>query len=361
MNDDYPEISAERGIPRKWWSYLGKALLLCLAAGAAIAYLNLDAKSWQRLTAIPASIIVLLGLMVGTAWICNGVRTFLLARAFGHRLSVKRAVGITLSMEFAIAATPGGLGGLPTRILLQRRSGIPVHQSMAMIAADVSADILFFFLISPFALRAVWKMAPVRNALQELGWTDLGLIMGALAGTAFLLYFAVPRVFRLGNRFRRLRRLFVRMRREGRLMRHSIAYMWGHGRIWYAGAFLFCSIQWTCRYGILPVILWTLGSSIDPFALIYLQGILFLVALLLVVPGGGGSLEILSTLILQPVAGSETAALAVILWRIFTYYLYIAGGSIAAVIQLLHPPKMVHAASVDPTLKMDTSNDHPAA
>jgi hypothetical protein len=60
------------------------------------------------------------------------------------------------------------------------------------------------------------------------------------------------------------------------------------------------------------------------------------------------------------VAGSETAALAVILWRIFTYYLYIAGGCIAAVIQLLHPPERVHFASTKPTLKMDTSNDHPA-
>lgn len=39
----------------------------------------------------------------------------------------------------------------------------------------------------------------------------------------------------------------------------------------------------------------------------------------------------------------------------------IAGGSIAAVIQLLYAPKMVHCPSTNSNLKLDNTHDHPAA
>jgi hypothetical protein len=144
-------------------------------------------------------------------------------------------------------------------------------------------------------------------------------------------------------------------------MRGSVAYIWRHGRGWYLGAFAFCAVQWSCRYGILPVILWALGSPVDPFALIYLQGILFFIALVVVLPGGGGSLEILSTLVLHPAVGGSTAALAVILWRLFTYYLYILGGSIAAAIQLIRPARPSHSSALADPIKTPHTHDHPAA
>ncbi len=325
------------GIPFAWWRHLARGLSLCVVAGVVLALYNVDLETWSRLKSIPLEVAPLLLLMVMTAWACNGFRTFLLARAFGHSLSLKRAVAITLSMEFAIAATPGGLGGLPTRILLQRRSGIPVHQSLTMVVADASTDLLFFLCLFPFALGPLWEYPPVEAFISRLSWEQLGKGVGILllfAGLARL--FLRPLCLRL-RWSQRIRAIFSRVGREYRHMRTSARWLWRHGRGWYLSAFLFCGLQWTCRYGILPVILWALDCPIDPLALVYLQGTLFVVALLVVVPGGGGSLELLSTWILQPVAGAGTAALAVIGWRVFTYYLYILGGGVAAVFQLAIP------------------------
>lgn len=361
MKSSSATIHPGGGIPRAWWRYLAKGLLLCLAAGAAVSIFNIDRQSWGRLLSIPAGVVLLMLLMVATAWACNGMRTWLLARAFKHRLSLQRAVGITLSMEFAIAATPGGLGGLPTRILLQRRSGIPVHQSLTMIAADISADILFFVLLSPLALRSLWRIQPVHEFIRQLSWIQAGSgAGGALLGAA-LLWIARRPLCRRAMRIRRLRRLLVRIRREFRQMRLSVAWLWRHGRGWYLGAFLFCSLQWTCRYGILPVILWALGSPIDPLALVYLQGLLFLTALLVVVPGGGGSIELLTTWILQPVAGAPTAALAVICWRVFTYYLYILAGVTAAIIQIRIPARAHPSLQIPSFTQQPTHHDHPSS
>ncbi len=340
--DDVNTPTLETGVPRQWWGYLLKGVLLCIAASVVVLWWNADTESWDRLTSVePSELALLLG-MVLTAWICNGFRTWIMARALGHPIRMARALGITLSMEFAIAATPGGVAGIPTRVLLQRRAGIPVHASMSMVASDISADLIFFIALAPVGITALLGMSPVRRLLEGLPWPWIGVVAGIIC-TALLVLLVLVKLTNKELWFRILpshwtsdehahrcpNRWFRSAGQELRKMNHSLKFILGHRRGHYFLAFLAATIQWCCRYGILPVILVALDRPIDAIALFYLQGFLFLLGLFVVAPGGGGSLEILSTLILRPLVGSSTTAVAVVLWRVLTYYLYLLGGGLA--------------------------------
>lgn len=60
--------------------------------------------------------------------------------------------------------------------------------------------------------------------------------------------------------------------------------------------------------------------------LMLLQGCLFFISLLVVVPGGGGSVELLSGAVLPLFAPVALVGPAVLLWRVATYHLYVLAG-----------------------------------
>jgi uncharacterized membrane protein YbhN (UPF0104 family) len=63
--------------------------------------------------------------------------------------------------------------------------------------------------------------------------------------------------------------------------------------------------------------------------LMALQGALFFNGMLVVLPGGGGSIEILSGVLLPLFAPLAAVGPAVVIWRIFTYHLYVVVGGAA--------------------------------
>lgn len=334
----------------KWRRYLLQGVLLTLAASFLVVTFTMDETWWSHLDDFPPRRAAMLAGIVALAWACNGLRTWTLARALGYPLRFVQAIGITLSMEFAIAATPGGVGGVASRIAFQRKAGLPLHISMTMIAADLSADLVFFLSIMPFALVSLGRMTAIHRIVGSVPWETLlfcsvSLIAATIAVVMLLrrdtwMRFASrhPRLarFRLAARWRTFTR---RTNTElGRVWRSSV-HLAKRRPLHYFAALVIACIQWMCRYGVLAIILYTFGVQVDLLALVVLQGLMFFVGLLVIAPGGGGSLEILSTLILKPLAGAQVAGLSVIIWRIFTYYLYVAAGGLAFVFLSTRRPR----------------------
>jgi uncharacterized protein (TIRG00374 family) len=85
-------------------------------------------------------------------------------------------------------------------------------------------------------------------------------------------------------------------------------------------------VQWTCRYGVLPLTFHALGVDVPVLPLMLLQGCLFLLSLLVVMPGGGGSVELLSGALLPLFAPAALVGPAVLIWRVATYHLYVLAG-----------------------------------
>lgn len=94
------------------------------------------------------------------------------------------------------------------------------------------------------------------------------------------------------------------------------------------GDFLLATCQWTCRYAVLPILIFMFGDYVNPIPLFPLQGLLFLVSLMLILPGGGGGLEMLSVLVLPAFVPVKYVGVVLIIWRFFTYYIHLLVGGL---------------------------------
>ncbi|HEQ60020.1 MAG TPA: flippase-like domain-containing protein [Firmicutes bacterium] len=288
-----------------------------------------------------------------TAWFCNGLRLKLLAGSLGYRLSLWRSTQVTLCGEFGIGATPAGSGMVAIRVFLMRRLGVSPGTTLSMMATDAAMDVAVFVLVVPFAL---WAIIQEESGIPAgLGRSLLLLAIIVIAGV--LAVWAWRRSDRRLDRisstpFSRLPRWRRRLRARRRLLRRRFAHSVQEFRIGLrtllklrrptlVAVFLVAIVQWSCRYGVLPVLLWGLGHPVSPLPLFVLQGLLFMLALALVVPGGSGGVELAFAVVMAPVIPKELLGV-VVLWRFFTYHLYILGGGLLfALVPFTFPRKKI--------------------
>ncbi len=280
-----------------------------------------------------------------------------LSHSLGHPLRYKQCLAISLSSEFGIAATPVGMGGAVIRLALLRRAGISLAHGTSMLATDVALDICYFLLLLPLAIYSLMRNQKILALFQK--WDNrswIPILIGALFFILFiylviryhLIWRGIKKIaawpkldpYRLPARFRLLKwKLIVEIRhfKEGlhilfRMRRSAVLIN-----------FCLASMQWTCRYSILPLILYAFSLINDPIPLFLLQGLLFSASLLFVLPGGGGGVEMTTAFILGLLIPKALVGVVLLLWRFFTYHLYLAGGGVAftlvcAYLNTLFPP-----------------------
>jgi uncharacterized protein (TIRG00374 family) len=274
----------------------------------------------------------LLALPVLLSWSCNGLRFYLMCRCLGRPLSFRRTVSIAISSEFGIAASPGGVGGTAIRLSFLKKSGLPYAHGGALLAADVCIDLLFFVLITPFTLWALFHYLDLESLCFAGGihpWTWLlvplctGLYFRRKA--LFRLIRATPlfSTCRMAARIRLARKNLLHGFRQGRV---AIALIFKHHRLPLVLNLLLTALQFASRYSVLPLAIWMLGIPVNPLPLIIIQGALFMISLAVVVPGGGGSVELLAAAALSPFVPAQLTGVAILLWRLFTYHFYLLFG-----------------------------------
>lgn len=321
-------------LPAAWLRTALRGVVLAMAVGTAVFVWRVEPGTWEKLAGARWSLLALAPAMVALAWCCNGARTWLLAPVVARRIRFREALGVTLSVEFALAATPGGVGGVPVRVALSRRLGIPPEASVAIVAADVAADVIFFALLWPFAAVAVGALLARSGLGQKLaaGWADAHPLQwlawgGALGAAAGWLVWRRWRARRPGGRL-------DRWGGAARRTAGNVARFWRAGKLRFAAVVAVGAVQWCCRYGVLPLVFFAFGVETPVLPLMLLQGCLFLISLLVVMPGGGGSVELLSGAILPLFAPAAVVGPAVLLWRVATYHLYVLAGGVALWSQL---------------------------
>jgi uncharacterized protein (TIRG00374 family) len=324
------------------WVLQGVAL--AGVATVAVFLLTVRAETWAHLRDFNPLWIPVLVAMVFVAWACNGARVWVFCRALGHPLTYRTALQASLSQEFGVAATPAGIGGAVIRLTLLKRAGVPVAHGGSMLASDAAIDVLFFALLAPFAAWVMLHDALFSRLLERIdGRAVLPVFAGAVIGVAALVVLlrcawfhrmierlagATPfgRSRRLPARHRFLRRAAARTLRR---MREALTLLWGRRKSALVVNFLLASVQWTCRYSLLPLILWAVHTPVNPVPLFLAQGLLFMLSMLVVVPGGGGAVEVLAALILPAFVPVALVGAVLLLWRLLTFHLYLIGGGTA--------------------------------
>jgi glycosyltransferase 2 family protein len=320
-----PDRGFRIGNRGRWLRVALRGVVLAMAAGALVFALSVRPDTWERLAAFEFRFLPLMLLMVFAAWLCNAGRTWLLSRVLGVKLGFGQALSVTLSTEFGNAATPGGLGGIAIRTYLQHRLGLSASQTASMLAADVALDGVFFGTLWLLAAAEVQRLLRRTGMYQEIGHATEGRGLWLAAGLAAVVALAL---LLLQRRFAS-RPLWARVTRGVANTRRHLAKLAAVGKGPLALCLLLATVQGCCRYGVLPVALHALGVNVVALPLMALQGALFFIGMLVVLPGGGGSIEVLSGVLLPLFAPLATVGPAVVIWRLFTYHLYVVAGGAA--------------------------------
>ena len=228
------------------------------------------------------------------------------------------------------------------RLALLRQANIPLTKGGSMLAADVAVDLAFFSLITPAAVFVILKDPAFGGLLEEAdnlhvigahgrgdpdhGRPDLpghppGLCNGSCNASAGRS--AYGRHKRWPARILSIRWSFARSYRR---VITSLRFIFLRRKGALFLDFLLASVQWCCRYSLLPLVLVAFGTTANPLPLFLVQGILFSLSLLIVLPGGGGSVEVFAGIILPQFAPVALVGVILMTWRFFSYHLYLLGG-----------------------------------
>lgn len=326
---------------RRWWKACAVSLLLGLGAIWVTVSRSADGSILDAIRSIPLGILPVLILLTLGTWTFHGCRYWILARAHNQRISLGDCIKIAVSVDFSVAATPSGSGGAVARLALLKRKGIDLCLGSSVLAVNVFVDLCVSALLAGVAAVVVasdpqWRA--ILSPLSSLGAGDIGrkaifvattLALAAIAALAALRWLSKSNFNRCTSPplIRKLRHGILRGMRFLRISWKSTRHLFVRRRWAVLGDFVCALGQWTCRYGILPALVAIFGGDINLLPLFAVQGLVFIAALVLILPGGGGGVELLSAFILPAFVPIDSVATVLILWRFFTYYLYLLVGA----------------------------------
>jgi uncharacterized protein (TIRG00374 family) len=324
------------------FKYAIQGAIVAAVVGAVIFFITLSTDTWVELKNVDLRYIVLLSFMIILAWFCNGTRIYLLTHSINHNISFRSAMAISVSTEFGVSASPGGVGGTAVRLGLLVKSGLDLPRSTALFAADVFVDCLYFVIIMPLAVFIILTDPTWNSSFQGMGKLPY-IVLGYMIAVIVIVVLAIRNrkkvnvfIHVLLKKYGHKRRLSGRWRVvTGNFSKNinaswgAVIFLWRNKRIVLICNFFLSAIQLTCRYSTLPILLIAFSCDKNPFPLFFIQGVVFLLSAMLVVPGGGGASEIITSLILPVFVQKSLIGVIVLLWRIYTYYFYLfVGGGV---------------------------------
>ncbi|WP_106802734.1 lysylphosphatidylglycerol synthase transmembrane domain-containing protein [Pseudomonas sp. S5D5] len=303
-------------------------LLLALIVALIIPAWLGGGETVARLVQFPWQLLLALFAMIVVCWVINSLRLRLLLGEHIGQLGRVKSLGVVMSTEFAMCATPGGSGGPLTLMALLARNGIrPAHGS-AVFAMDQLSDLLFFLCaLTGIALYALFHtLNPRLEWLLELSAVSMvgGLFCGVL-----LVRFHRQAIRLTGAVLKQLRvRPKVRRRWARRLLRFLAAFTDTLKLPWSTliSVFFLTSAHWTLRYSVLYLALRGLGGDVQWAWSFLIQMLSLTAGQFSLLPGGAGAAELTSAALLAPMVGKSTAAAAILIWRAVTYYFYLLAG-----------------------------------
>ncbi|MFJ1338657.1 lysylphosphatidylglycerol synthase transmembrane domain-containing protein [Pseudomonas caricapapayae] len=300
------------------------ALILALLVPALLGGSDLLA----RLRAFdPDLLLGLLG-MILLCWVINATRLRLLLGSHGENLGRWRSLGVIMATEFAICTTPGGSGGPLALMALLARERIKPARSSAVYAADQLNDLLFF-LCAMLAITAYSLFHSLNRSLEAMLLSSAVLLFGALAGVVALLSYRRPLLQLNCRLLRSLKMSASRRRRWTRKILHffrALADTWRLPKRTLALVFALTCVHWGLRYSVLYLALRGLGVDLQWMLSFLVQMLSLSAGQFSLLPGGAGAAELTSAALLTPWVGASTAAAAILIWRVVTYYFYLVAG-----------------------------------
>jgi uncharacterized protein (TIRG00374 family) len=237
-----------------------------------------------------------------------------------------------MSAEFAGVTTPGAVGMPATYTFLFHSLGVGVPEAIGVVGLIVVTDLAFFGTLMPLA--AIFQLFETGAQYETLRL--VAVIMIVVGGGALFLWL-------LGRHYRKVCRVIGEemgqvswlAQYRYRLARATVQFVralrllekmsWPQR----LGLYFITVGFWLPRYLVLVLVIDLVSQTVPLSYLFLVQGLLNLGGQLLVIPGGGGTVDAGYAALLSPYLGRETLAFTLLTWRTFSFYwLLIVGGPI---------------------------------
>ncbi|AGI25919.1 hypothetical protein H681_20260 [Pseudomonas sp. ATCC 13867] len=274
------------------------------------------------------SLLVMFG-MILLCWLINAQKLRVLLNGRAGDIGRVQSVGIIMASEFAFYATPGGTGGPLTLMALLSRHGMRPAHSSAIFAVDQLSDLMFF--LCALAAVLIWALSHSISPDLETSLITSGVLLGGIFfGVVLLARFqrrAIKANGRLLARLGMKPRTRLRWARKCLHFRDTLVSSLRQPKRRLALIFFLTCCHWTLRFSVLYLTLRAMNVDLH-WAWTFLIQLLSLAAgLATLLPGGAGGTELTSAALLAPLVGKSTAAAAILIWRVVTYYFYLVMGA----------------------------------
>jgi uncharacterized protein (TIRG00374 family) len=303
-------------------------LVLALLSAVLIPLLLGGSDMWRRMQQFPLALLLTMLGMIVLCWVLNSFRLRLLLGEQRARIGRLKSLAVVMSTEFAFCATPGGSGGPLTLMALLARNGVRPAQGSAVFAMDQLSDLLFFLC----ALIGILFYALFQNLSQRMEWM-LGLsaisLFAGLCSCVILARLHRSFIILCGRLLSRLNVKALTRRRWARKLLEFLAAFSATLKLpWrtLAQVFALTCLHWGLRYSVLYLVLQGLGADLQWAWSFLIQMLALSAGQLSLLPGGAGATELTSAALLAPMVGKSTAAAAILIWRVVTYYFYLLAG-----------------------------------
>ncbi|MBX2978326.1 MAG: flippase-like domain-containing protein [Flavobacteriales bacterium] len=258
----------------------------------------------------------------------------------GH-LNWRQSFNVTFLWEFASALSPSVVGGSGIAMFIIGREGIALGRATAIVLVTALMDELFYVIMVPivFVLVGMDNLFPAQldNAfwglpIKTIFWVGYSFIL-ILVGLIFYGVFFRPRAFKFALlhvfRLRFLRRWRPLVIKVGDDIAITSIELRGKPKRFWGKAFGATVFSWASRFLVINFIAAAFFDVGDHLLLYARQLVMWVILLISPTPGGSGVAEVAFSGFfrdLLPTLGF-IGAIAII-WRLFSYYLYLFMGVI---------------------------------
>lgn len=316
-------------------------IITVLAAVIIIGASNGDfGASLRAMTAIPRRYTLLCVLCVAGGIAMQALSAATALRTMGQRVSLPRAMYVSLLGDFYSFITPGASGGQPMQVVHLRRAGIPVADATTVLVVHymcyhgslLAVDIALGLLYRPF----VAQQLGANFVFLVIGFLfNLGLLVGALMLSFWQrpIRWLLKQVTRLMARLRlgdpeRLREKF---NETADSFYTGMRFITGH-KAELARQVLFAVGRILCMTSVFYFICRGLGHGEAGYgSLVALGAMQYTAAGYTPLPGASGAQEGIFSLYFGKLLPGDLMLSGLLTWRFITYYLVLIAGGAAAV------------------------------
>lgn len=305
-----------------------------------IGYVTFDAAAFQELLRHVRPVLLIGAVVVGGARV--GVGGWRMSYVSQGRLGLGGGVRGQLAWDFLSSITPTVLGGGPVAAFyVARDEDIRIGEAAALMFFCMLLNQLWFTIAIPVVLGASTVADVLPAAAGTLG--RQGVVLGLIGLFGWALVFAYATLVRPRLLVHLVDWLcqwpFLRRFRE-RIMREMRSYFRRARRLgdqpmaFYASGFALTALIWFTRYALVVLIVGSVQASADSLLLFLRSAAMMLLSLIMVTPGGSGSIEGLYALFIGPLIPEAMVAPTLLAWRLLGFYVFIALGAVLFVNQV---------------------------